>query len=97
MYSCVDKTAELRILEEANNLPVMPSMRKLAAVNGLRHHRMDSIVFDVKDDDRYIAIYTAVMTSISTDYPSLSGEVERQVSKKRRRQERFQQKQKDKP
>lgn len=95
MYCCVDKTAELKILEDASNLPVMPSMRNLAAVNGLRHFRMDKIKFDTKDDNCYMAVYTAVMASISTDYPSLSKEVERQVSKKRRRQERFQQKQKD--
>lgn len=82
---------EQKILEDAEQQPVRPSLRKLAAVNGLRHSRMDGIVFNVKDDSRYLEVYLQVMHSISTDYPFLSQEVERQVSKKIRRQARYKQ------
>lgn len=82
---------ELKILEQADRQPVRPSLRKLEAVNGLRHHRMDALAFNAKDDSSYLEVYLRVMSSISTDYPFLSQEVERQVSKKIRRQARYKQ------
>lgn len=57
-------------------------------VNALRHLLMDRIAIDVSDDAAYMAVYLEVMRSIESRYPLLSWEVQRQVAKKRRRQER---------
>jgi len=54
-------------------------------VNTLRHERMDVIAIDIADNVAYLEVYSAVMTSISNDYPFLSNEVERQRAKKIRR------------
>ena len=69
---------------------VSPSEKKRALVNFLRHHRMDSVEVNVKDNVEYIQIYTSIMRGIATDHPSLAGEVERQVAKKKRWQTRRQ-------
>lgn len=57
-------------------------------VNRLRHLVMDKVQFDVTDDDQYMYVYTQIMLSISSEFPSLSWEVKRQMAKKKRRQAR---------
>ncbi len=61
---------------------------RIVAVNSLRHLYMDTIVFDVKDDETYMAVYQRVMQFIESRYPILSWEVQRQIAKKKRRQGR---------
>lgn len=58
---------------------------RFLAVNSLRHLLMDSVSIDVKDDAAYLQVYESAMSKISGLYPFLSGEVERQVRKKKRR------------
>jgi len=58
------------------------------AVNSLRHLQMDEVTMDAKDNASYLLVYEAVMSDISSRYPSLSQEVQRQVAKKKRWQER---------
>jgi hypothetical protein len=65
-----------------------PSERAKNMVNAIRHARMDSMVFDHTNNALYLQFYTIVMESISCDYPFLSGEVQRQVEKKKRWQAR---------
>jgi hypothetical protein len=65
-----------------------PSEKKRALVNFIRHYRMDTMEVNVTDNSEYIKAYTAIMKSIAADYPFLSGEVERQISKKIRWQSR---------
>lgn len=65
-----------------------PSQRDRLIVNDLRHHRMDHVEFDSTSNAEYRLFFVSVMHDISVDYPSLSREVERQVTRKIARQDR---------
>ena len=60
----------------------MNKKAKKELVNVLRHEKMDSIVFDSKNNETYVAVYSAIMLGISSAYPFLSKEVKRQMDKK---------------
>lgn len=65
-----------------------PSKLKRALVNFIRHHRIDDVEIEVKDNYKYLQVYIFTMKGISADYPFLSEEVERQIAKKIRWQAR---------
>jgi hypothetical protein len=78
---------EALILQEYE-LSTQNAKSRCLAVNALRHLMMDPVVFDSKNDSDYMSVYLKVMGDISSRYPLLSWEVQRQVAKKKRRQER---------
>lgn len=61
---------------------------KALAVNSLRHLSMDQVSFNTKDDSEYMLVFGMIMQDISSKYPFLSIEVQRQMAKKSRRQVR---------
>ena len=81
--------AEKKVIEDTNQMiGYKPSEKNKMIVDQIRHLRMDPLVFDHTDNQKYIAVYSSIMLSISCDYPFLSREVQRQIDKKIRWQNR---------
>ena len=89
MRISITMNAENDVIKEVSKLNgLKPSERNKLIVDKIRHLRMDPIVFDNTDNQKYLTVYVSVMQSISGDYPPLEQEVQRQINKKIRWQNR---------
>jgi type III secretory pathway component EscV len=65
-----------------------PSKANKMIVDKIRHKRMDDIKFNSNDNAVYLQIFQEIMENIAKDYPELMNEVNRQIAKKKRWQQK---------